>query len=46
VSDLVVGDSVLVLCSLVDGVLTAGELELDEPWLGDEPFEEELEPEE
>ena len=46
VSDLVVGDAVLVVCSLVDGVLTAGELELDEPWLDDEPFEEELEPEE
>ena len=45
-SDLVVGDTVLVFCSLVDGVLTAAELELDEPWLDDEPFEEELEPEE
>ena len=41
VSDLVVGDTVLVFCSLVDGVLTAGELELDEPWLDDEPFDEE-----
>ena len=46
VSDLVVGDTVLVVCSLVDGVLTADELELDEPWLDDEPFDEELEPEE
>ena len=46
VSDLVVGDTVLVVCSLVDGVMTAGELELDEPWLEDVPFDEELEPEE
>jgi hypothetical protein len=46
VSDLVVGDTVLVFCSLVDGVLTAGELELDEPWFDDEPIDEELEPEE
>jgi hypothetical protein len=40
VSDLVVGDTVLVYCTLVDGVLTAQELELDEPWFGDEPLEE------
>lgn len=46
VSDLAVGDTVLVFCSLVDGVLTADELELDEPWFGDEPIDEELEPEE
>jgi hypothetical protein len=45
VSDLVVGDTVLVFCSLVDGMLTADALELDEPF-EDEPFEEELEPEE
>jgi hypothetical protein len=40
VSDLVVGDTVLVFCSLVDGVLTAEDLELDEP-LDDEPWDEE-----
>ena len=45
VSDLVVGDTVLVFCSLVDGVLTAGDLELDEPF-EDEPIEDELELEE
>jgi hypothetical protein len=36
VSDLVVGDTVLVFCTLVDGVLTAEELELEA-----EPFDEE-----
>jgi hypothetical protein len=49
VSDVAVGDTVWVLCSLVDGVLTADELELDDPGLEEgEPVdeEEELEPEE
>lgn len=40
VSDLVVGDTVLVFCTLVDGVLTADDLELDEPF-EDEPIDEE-----
>ena len=40
VSDLVVGDTVLVFCTLVDGALTAEDLELD-----DEPFDEEEDPE-
>ena len=52
VSDLVVGDTVWALCSLVDGVLTADELELDDPGddpgLEDEPYDdgEDVEPEE
>jgi hypothetical protein len=37
----VVGDTVLVFCTLVDGVLTADDLELDEPGLEDEPWDEE-----
>jgi Domain of unknown function (DUF5666) len=41
VSDLVVGDSVLVYCALVDGVLTAEDLELDDEGLVDDPFDEE-----
>ena len=45
ISDLVAGDTVSVYCSLVDGVLTADELELDDPGFDDEPFDEE-EPEE
>ncbi len=40
VSDLVVGDTVFVFCSLVDGVLTAEELELDGEGFDDEPFDE------
>lgn len=42
VSDLVVGDTVLVHCALVDGVLTAEELELDD---SGEPYDEEEDPE-
>jgi hypothetical protein len=42
VSDLVVGDTVLVFCSLVDGVMTAEDLELDD---SGEPFDEEEDPE-
>ena len=38
VSDILVGDVAYVYCSLVNGVLTADELELDEPLLDDEPF--------
>jgi hypothetical protein len=45
VSDLVLGDTVQVLCSVVNGVLTADELEVDDPGVEDEPIDE-LEPEE
>ena len=48
VSDIQVGDSAYVYCSVLAGVLTADELELDEPALGDEPLidDEPLDPEE
>jgi hypothetical protein len=49
VSDVLVGDVAYVYCSLVDGVLTADELELDEPFdpgFEDEPFFEDDGPEE
>jgi hypothetical protein len=42
VSDVLVGDAAYVFCSLAGGVLTADELELDDPGLEDEPiFEDE-----
>ena len=46
VSDVLVGDVAYVYCSLLDGALVADELELDDPGLEDEPFDEVLEPEE
>ena len=45
ISDVVAGDTVWVYCALVGGVLTAEELEVDDPGFDDEPFDEE-EPEE
>jgi hypothetical protein len=41
VSDVLVGDVAYVSCSLVNGNLVAEELELDEPGLEDEPWDEE-----
>jgi hypothetical protein len=38
VSDILAGDIAYVHCSVLAGVLTADELELDEPALGDEPL--------